>query len=660
MLYKLSTSNIKRSFKDYAIYFITLILGVCIFYVFNSLDSQTAMLEVTSRQGTMIKVLINLLNYVSIFVSFILGFLIIYASRFLIKKRNKEFGIYMALGMSKRKISMLLLLETLIIGLFSLGLGLILGIVISQITSVFVANMFEANMSNFTFNFSKAATLKTINYFTIIYLIVMVFNTIIINKNKLINLLNASKKQENIKIKNSLISVILFIISAILLGRAYYMVTIGAKSIVFSSISSLIVPVVLGIIGTILFYYSVAGMMLKVLSKRHKLYSKKLNTFVFKQINSKINTMIISVSVICVMLFFTFCLLSTTFTMKNYFNNSLTKNTPVDIELVSYKEKKVDFSEFLNDNDIKNNIKDITSINAYSDDITYEKYLGKEATTVKNKYPFLKVDSPIILVKESDYNKLATLYKMDKVNLKNDEYALVSDYLKQTYEKVIKNNTISISGHILKPNSNKVINGFLFISSIPANNGYMVIKDNLINENNNYSQLLLANYNTKNKETIEKIEKKVSKFKEKDDFFADTKIQIRESSNGVTTIVTFIGLYLGIIFLISSSAILSLKELSDSIDDKNKYKVLRQIGADEKEINKALFKQALIFFMMPLSLAIVHTIFGISFCTFLLSSLGIKSALDGVLITLIFLVLIYGIYFTITYLCSKRIIKENN
>ena len=148
MLYKLSIANIKKSFKDYAIYFITLILGVCIFYVFNSIDSQTAMLKVSNSQSDMINMLMEILSYVSIFVSLVLGFLIIYASRFMIKKRNKEFGIYMTLGMSKRKISFILLVETFIIGLISLAVGLLLGIFISQITSIFIANMFEANMTN--------------------------------------------------------------------------------------------------------------------------------------------------------------------------------------------------------------------------------------------------------------------------------------------------------------------------------------------------------------------------------------------------------------------------------------------------------------------------------------------------------------------------------
>ena len=157
MLYKLSLANIKKSFKDYAIYFVTLILGVCIFYIFNSMDSQTAMLTVTSRQYEIINLLKEFLSAVSVFVSLILGFLVIYASRFLIKKRNKEFGIYMTLGMSKRKISLLLLFETFIIGLISLAVGLGLGIVISQVTSIFIANMFEANMTKFVFNISKSS-----------------------------------------------------------------------------------------------------------------------------------------------------------------------------------------------------------------------------------------------------------------------------------------------------------------------------------------------------------------------------------------------------------------------------------------------------------------------------------------------------------------------
>ena len=658
MLYNLSLKNIKKSFKDYAIYFVTLILGVCIFYLFNSMDSQTAILEVTSRQSEMIDLLEQILSYISVFVSFILGFLIIYASRFLIKKRNKEFGVYMTLGMSKRKISLLLLIETFIIGLISLAFGLLLGIILSQITSIFVANLFEANMSKFTFNFSKTALFKTILYFGIIYFIVMIFNTIIVNKNKLIDLLQASKKQEKIRIKSSMISVILFFISVLMLGSAYYMVTAGVNDLLKYDVSILLVPILLGTIGTILFFYSVAGMSLKIISKCHNLYSKKLNTFVFKQINSKINTMVISISIICLMLFVTLCLLTSAFTIKDYFNNSINTYAPVDYQIVSINQN-VRVTELLEDTFVKENTKDNLVVSEYYDEnFDYAKSLGKVYEQIKQEYSYIQFDSPVYIMSEADYNKLARLLKIDTVTIQDDEYAIVSNYNTDIYESVLKSNsTMIIFNHELKPYK-KLINGFVNISGNPANLGFFVVSDQIIEKDHLKYEILSGNYNSKDQKIIDKLEEKVKKFHTEETLIKDTRNEIEISAAGLTAIITFIGLYLGIIFLISSSAILALKELSDCIDDKKKYKILRQIGADEKEINKALFMQTFIFFMMPLSIAVIHTIFGLKFCEWILKSLGITSILNGSYMTFIFLILIYGIYFIITYLCSKNIIRE--
>lgn len=657
MLCKLSFKNIKRSFKDYAIYFTTLILGVCIFYIFNSIDSQTAMLTVSKRQDEMIQLLTNTLSYVSVFVSFILGFLVIYASRFLIKKRNKEFGVYMTLGMSKRRISLLLLIETFLIGLVSLAVGLGLGIVLSQITSIFVANMFEADMTRFKFNFSSAALIKTILYFSIIYIIVMVFNTIIINKNKLINLLQASKKQEKVRLKNPIVCILLFIISVSILGFSYYMVTDGLNSFLTSA-DKLFIPIILGVIGTILFFYSISGMILKILSKCHRLYCKKLNTFTFKQISSKVNTMVMSISIICIMLFFTLCLLSSAFTIKNYFNDSINKYSPVDFEVGT--DTDIDLlNELEKDSIIKKNIKDVKMIKVYYDDnFTLGDSLGEYKDIIVKNHPLVELNESVSIMKESDYNLLAKYFNLQKININKGEYAIVSNYETSMYEDIISKNTyMNIYGNELKPH-NKIVDGFMVLGSNPTNFGFFVVKDNIISNNRKYSQIVFGNYNSKDKETITYINDKISEYNELDKYFSETKDNIRELSSGLSATVTFIGLYLGIIFLISSSAILALKELSDCIDDKNKYKVLRQIGADEKEINKTLFYQTLILFMTPLSLSIVHTIFGLKFCTFILKSVGIESVLDGSVMTFIFLLLIYGLYFIITYMCGKNIIKE--
>lgn len=662
MLYKLSVSNIKKSFKDYAIYFITLIMGVCIFYIFNSMDSQTVMLELSSSQEEMIELLVSSLSYVSVFVSVILGFLIIYASRFLIKKRNKEFGIYMTLGMSKRKISLLLLIETFLIGLISLGIGLLLGIALSQITSIFVANMFEVNMTKFSFNFSKSAMIKTIIYYGIIYLVVMIFNTIIINKNKLINLLQASKKQEKIKLKNPYVCIVLFILSIGMLGSAYYMVTDGLFKLLDYGMNILLLSISLGVVGTILFFYSISGMLLKILSKWHNIYYKKLNTFVFKQISSKINSMVISISVICIMLFITLCLLSSAFTIKNYFNNSINKYAPVDFQgVISTNADKEEVINSINSEKlIKDNVKDMAIINEYYDNnLLYRESLGNYYPIIKDKYPYLRYDFLVEIVGESDYNKLAKLYHLDKVSLKDDEYIIVSNYDKELYDEVLdRDSIINIFGYDLKPASKRCIEGFVRIGGNPSNLGFFVVPDKVINKEDASITMLVGNYRTKDEDIVKLIEDKFSEYNRSNTITIDTKNDIKEASTGLSAIVTFIGLYLGIIFLISSSAILALKELSDSLDDKNKYQVLRQIGADEVDINKSLFKQMLIFFVMPLSLAIVHTIFGLRFCTYVLGSLGIDNILKGSITTFIFLIIIYLIYFIITYICSKNIIKE--
>ena len=153
-LFKLSLKNMHQSLKDYAIYFFTLILGVAIFYIFNAMDSQTIMIEATSSKREMIELTVQVMSVLSVFVSFVLGFLIIYASQFLIKRRKKEFAIYMLLGMSKAKISRVLLLETLSIGLVSLIAGLGIGVVLSQGMSVVVASLFEVPMTGLRFVFS--------------------------------------------------------------------------------------------------------------------------------------------------------------------------------------------------------------------------------------------------------------------------------------------------------------------------------------------------------------------------------------------------------------------------------------------------------------------------------------------------------------------------
>lgn len=179
----------------------------------------------------------------------------------------------------------------------------------------------------------------------------------------------------------------------------------------------------------------------------------------------------------------------------------------------------------------------------------------------------------------------------------------------------------------------------------------------------------MANYNAKNDDEKKEINslflegsylfEKLSR--QNNTLDGESKIQLTESSVGLSTIVVFIAIYLGIIFLIVSCAILALKQLTESSDNRQGYIILRKIGCDEKMINKSLFRQIAIFFGLPLILAMIHSIFGIQFAMSIFNTLASKEQLlPSIISTVIVMVIIYGCYFLATYIGSKNIIKEDD
>lgn len=665
MLFKISIRNIIKSIKDYAIYFFTLILGVAIFYVFNAIDSQTVMMNVTSSTYEIIELMTNILSGVSVFISFVLGFLVIYASRFLIKRRNKEFGIYLTLGMSKRKLSFILFLETFIIGLLSLVVGLFLGVVLSQFMSILVANMFEADLTKFEFIFSQSACVKTLIYFGIIYLTVMLFNTAIINKYKLIDLLQFGKKSESIKLKNPYLCIAVFIVATIMLGYSYYLVTDGLMtSSIMQKEYGIFVTIILGILSTFLIFWSLSGLILKIVMSFKRVYYKGLNSFVLRQISSKVNTTVFSMSVICLMLFLTICIFSSALSLKNSLSNSIKELAPCDLQISKVEgEDTKSFEELLDGKFDLNLLKDKTLLSIYStEEVTLASTLGSL---------YSKAGQPAqseTLVKLSDYNNLLKVFGKSTISLNDNEYVMIGNYSFMTNirDEALKNKpVITIKGKNYYPRYEETLNGFLRMEANYAETGFIVLPDNVeLTEENKVSEILTANYNV-NENDKKQVEKKLVDLFSTDEartsgMYIKTKTKIYESSIGLGAMVTFVGLYMGIIFLMSSAAILALKELSESTDNKEKFNMLRKIGADENMINKALFKQIFIFFMFPLLLAIIHSIFGIRFANFLLQSMGMTSLLSSISFTAIFIVIIYGGYFLVTYYCSKSIIKEKS
>lgn len=678
MLFKLSAKNITKSIKDYAIYFFTLVLGVAIFYVFNAIESQSVMLQVSESTAEIIELMTNMLSGVSVFVSFILGFLIIYASRFLIKRRNKEFGIYLTLGMGKRKISLILFFETLIIGIASLALGLAIGIGLSQIMSVLVANMFDADMTKFQFVFSNSACVKTLIYFGIMYLFVMVFNTVIIGRCKLIDLIHSGKKVEKIKMKNPVICILVFAISAAMIGYGYYMVTGGLE--VLNDSTEIYKAIALGAVGTFLLFWSLSGLVLKIVMSMKKVYYKELNSFTLRQVSSKINTAVIQLTLICLMLFVTICVLSSALSIKNSMSANLRDLAPMDVQLTKWIDHDSQNKKIVKDTektifqtleesgfDTKENLKDVVNYTVYRDKkFTLKATLGDMIDELMKQYKFLQYNSKEDIVKISDYNKIAKQYGHETFTLKDDEYMVIGDFesMVEVRNEVLKNvQTIELKGKTYKPKYRECKNGFIEMSGNPATSGIFIVPDNAVEALDVHMTGTIANYTVDSKEERYEVEEKLDKVIEnrwnKTSLISNnSKIDIAEATTGLGALVTFIGLYLGIIFLMASAAVLALKELSEATDNRERYMILKRLGADDKMVNRALFRQVGIFFMFPLVIAIVHSVVGLKFCTYILETFGKGGLLPSIIMTAVFLVVIYGGYFMITYFCSRNIIRE--
>ena len=646
MYSKIAVGNVKKSFKDYAIYFLTLTLAVCIFYSFNSMGSQKALIEMKS-----VSTLMKVMSYVSVFISIVLGSLILYANNFLIKKRKKELGIYMTLGMGKRKISIILVMETFLVGVISLISGLILGIGASQGLSTFALKLFDLPINEYKFAVSTGAIGKTVLYFGIMFLLVMIFNVFVISKYKIIDLLTAGKKNQDVKFKNSIIYLIAFILCALSLGFAY-------KSILKVGFNVLdpmfLISIALGILGTVLFFFSLSGFILYVVKKNKKVYFKGLNIFVVKQINSKVTTNFISMSLICLMLFFTIVSLSIGIGFKTVMDAGLKKSTPFDASIVVQNK-----DESYNIEDVLNKINFKISKNEKS--VAYNEYVtGMKASDFLTTGDFKKED--VNFVKLSDYNKILKFKNEKEVNLNKDEVLILSNIngcMKPINEKIKNSNKISIKGkEYLIKNSKAIEENFQ--TSYFANSFFtIVINDEFLSGYKISKSVLNVNYLDKNREEYNKKYEKREDYGKGGYILGISKDAVYSESMELTNVLIFIVIYLGIVFLITSMAVLALQQLSEASDSIERYKALRRLGANKKMIDKTIFVQTLIYFSLPVSLALIHSVVGIKVTSDFINSLQKIDINSSALVTALIFIVIYAGYFYTTYIGYKNIVKNN-
>lgn len=670
MFYKLAFKNVKKSLSDYVVYFLTLSFGVCLFYVFNAVESQQTILLLSEQQHALLQTGTEMLGYLSVFISFVLAGLILYANNFLIKRRKRELGLYMTLGMDRGKISRILTAETFIIGLFSLGVGLLIGVAASQGMSVLTAKLMNVPMKYFAFTFSKDSLLKTILYFGVIFLVVMLFNIRTVSKYKLIDLIHGGRKNETLRINKLWVYVVVFLLSLACLGTAYYLIIDNGM---FMLDNQFYASLILGTIGTVLFFLSLSGFLLRIAKGNKRLYYKGLNMFILRQLNSKINTNFLSMSIICIMLLVTIGTFSCGLGAVDVMAGQVDETAPYDITLTSQSKKK-------GPQDIEANLK------AHGFDFT-KQFSGYTQVwlyhagdlTFQTLYDFAKEnmgttymdnndsEHSIPLISLSDYNKLLTLRGEAPISLASDEYAVVCNVkeMRGILEAYVgQGQTFTINGAVLRPSGLEIQPYQLQNSMMSMESGTLIIPDAIAKRCEPMTALLNANYTKPGEEGDNAFTAEIAALygKGKDAPRPYTRssshYELYMESGGTKLMISYFVIYVGVVFLITCAAVLALQQLSEASDNTERYRLLRRLGAPSKMIDRALFMQILAYFMLPLGLAVIHSVVGIYVVNNAIAQFGNLNALPNIIMAALLFLVIYGGYFLATFLGSRKMIRS--
>lgn len=669
MYFKLALQNVKKSYKDFLIYFLTLAFSVCLFYTFNSFQAQEAILDLNSSQHDIMVSIQQLMKILSFIVAMILAFLVIYANHFLIKRRKKELGIYTLLGMPKRNISRVLVYETFLIGLISLMIGIGLGLLASQLLSVITANMFEVKL-NYRFIFSMDAMFFTIIVFSLIFIVIMFFNSLSLNRYKLIDLLLANRKNESLKIKNIWISVLMFVISIALIGYTYYF----ALSQGIQALFQLPTIALCGVSGTVLFFMSLSGFLLKFTQCSKHIYFRKLNMFVLRQINSSINSNFISMSIVCLMLLFSIGALATGSNLNKTINQMIKTSTVYDYSYVNLSHSR-SIEQIKEDLHVDTSmIKEEFFVHEYAADQTFDTLAPfiKDTEIIESAD---QMSEPYTVIPLSEYNQLRKDRGLEEVSLQINEAHIFtsSDMVTSILNDIIDAQpTLHLYGHDVT-----IVNDdFDFIQSATTVQTAtfmvtVVINDTLIPKDitplNSYWNVKLKDP-TQQDAFLKAINQEIQAYQvahEQEDvesyhtFFSDTANSVAENSKGSAVLLTYIGMYLGIVFLIASAVILALQQLSQASDNVARYLILTKIGAEKRMLSHAILLQLAIYFFMPLLLGIIHSIVGIQVVNIVIQAFGQSDIFGASMIAAMIILIVYGSYFLVTYWGSKRILLKS-
>lgn len=614
MFSKLALRNVHRSFRDYGVYLLTLTFGVCLFYTFNSLDGQGALAYLAEVGNPIVEAITTLMDVFSVFVAVVLACLILYANRFLLRRRKRELGTYLLLGLSQGQVSRLLFLETGLIGLISLAAGLVLGVLASLGMSALTLSMFEIDLSAMlAIQFSPRAAGKTVLYFGVIFLLVMVLSGVQVSKAKLIDLIHGERKNEVLKPRPLGVAVFQFVLGVVCLIAAYaILLTFGMALAV--AVPFLCFPMLgLGTAGTLLIFRSLSGFVMKFVQGRPGLYYKNLNVFTLRQWLSKVHTTYLAQTVVCILLLLAIGITASSIGLNSTLSAMTDQEAPFDITVQNQSgdTETIDFDALLRAGGFNPDEK-----LAWSYDMMFY-YNNKEITGYENADTALRL---------SDYN------------------ALMARQGKPAYSGPLPSEYIVFGSQL---------------STGRLNLDCTIVADEVVQQLEPRRQVWSADYAGEDKMAAEEqLLQLVRPLNEKASIWVESRLSIYGDMVGNKILALFLGLYLGFTFLLAATAVLALQQLSQAADNTGRYAILRRLGAEERQVKKSATQQVALAFLLPLLLAVVHSVVGMKAANDIISSVGRVDSAASSMITAGVLLVVYGGYFLATSLACRRMAKN--
>lgn len=536
MLCKLAWGNVRRAGKDYLVYLLTLTLAVTVFYSFNTISVQA---DIVLQEEGLPELLGSIMGGLTMFLAVVMGFLMVYANNFIMKRRKKEFGLYQVLGMSRGQVSRVMALETAIVSGAALVLGIGLGVGVSQLMTFFTASLFKTQIGDFHFFFSTQALMLTVGCLVAIFLVTLVFNLGVVRRAKVIDLMSAGRKNESIKTRNPIISAVLFILGAVMIGVAYYRLLrdglpvdaapseYDAAFIQFALTTGIVVA------GTILFFFGLSGFLLKVLQSARGLYWRGLNMFTLRQLAAKVNTVSFSMAVISLILFLAITSVTGGMSIANVMNTSVERSVIADYSraviyygqdmlnepglaqereqegypVAKLPEQAVDILAESAKNTVDPDGKDARPFDLagilgkyVQVDVYDSRPVGEELPLVSLNMLAEAVNMPLpkgtdtsnvnmmglTVTSESAYNRYLDFRGMDRIDLGKDGYLILSDLgnsVNRIYNADLREGVIlELGGRTLRPAAESVNAdaSSLFNSSMGSNSGTVVVPDEVL------------------------------------------------------------------------------------------------------------------------------------------------------------------------------------